>query len=52
MKLSKLTKEAIVRAIWNEVPEIDYKVRKEAIHCLLRHRPTAAYLWWPTSSPT
>ena len=30
MKLSKLTKEAIVRAIWNEVPEIDYKARKVA----------------------
>jgi hypothetical protein len=35
MKLSKLTKEAIVRAIWNEVPEIDYKVRKEAIQAAL-----------------
>lgn len=31
MKLSKLTKKAIVRAIWNEVPEIDHKARKEAI---------------------
>jgi hypothetical protein len=31
MKLSKLTKEAIVRAIWNEVPEVDYKAHKEAI---------------------
>ena len=35
MKLSKLTKEAIVRAIWNEVPEIDYKGRKEAIQAAL-----------------
>lgn len=31
MKLTKLTKEAIVRAIWDEVPEIDHKARKEAI---------------------
>lgn len=31
MKLTKMTKEAIVRAIWNEVPEIDHKARKEAI---------------------
>ena len=31
MKLTRLTKEAIVRAIWNEVPEIDYKARKETI---------------------
>lgn len=35
MKLSKLTKEAIVRAIWNEVPEIDYKARKVAIQAAL-----------------
>lgn len=35
MKLSKMTKEAIVRAIWNEVPEIDYKARKEAIQASL-----------------
>ena len=35
MKLSKMTKEAIVRAIWNEVPEIDYKARKEAIQAAL-----------------
>jgi hypothetical protein len=35
MKLSKLTKEAIVRAIWNEVPEIDHKARKVAIQAAL-----------------
>lgn len=35
MKLSKLTKQAIVRAIWNEVPEIDYKARKVAIQAAL-----------------
>ncbi len=35
MKLSKMTKEAIVRAIWNEVPEVDYKARKEAIQAAL-----------------
>ena len=35
MKLSKLTKEAIVRAIWNEVPEVDDKARKEAIQAAL-----------------
>ena len=35
MKLSKLTKQAIVRAIWNEVPEIDHKARKVAIQAAL-----------------
>lgn len=35
MKLSKLTKQAIVRAIWNEVPEIDYKARKVVIQAAL-----------------
>ena len=35
MKLSKMTKEAIVRAIWNEVPEVDDKARKEAIQAAL-----------------
>ena len=35
MKLSKMTKEAIVRAIWNEVPEVDYKARKVAIQAAL-----------------
>lgn len=35
MKLTKLTKEAIVRAIWNEVPEVDHKARKVAIQAAL-----------------
>ena len=35
MKLSKMTKEAIVRAIWNEVPEVDHKARKVAIQAAL-----------------
>ena len=35
MKLSKMTKEAIVRAIWNEVPEVDYKTRKAAAQAAL-----------------
>ncbi len=35
MKLTKLTKEAIVRAIWNEVPEVDHKARKVAIQASL-----------------
>lgn len=35
MKLSKLTKEAIIRAIWNEVPEVDHKARKVAIQAAL-----------------
>lgn len=35
MKLSKMTKEAIVRAIWNEVPEVDFKARKVAIQAAL-----------------
>lgn len=31
MKLTKMTKQAIVRAIWNEMPEVDHTARKETI---------------------